>query len=32
MIEKGTEAARVAVEMANLVLAIDELEPAAENE
>ena len=32
MIEKGTEAARVAVEMANLVLAIDELEPASEDE
>ena len=32
MIEKGTEAARVAVEMANLVLAIDELDPASEDE
>ena len=32
MVEKGTEAARVAVEMANLVLAIDEMEPASEDE
>ena len=32
MVEKGTEAARVAVEMANLVMAIDELEPPEEDE
>ena len=32
MVEKGTEAARVAVEMDNLVMAIDELEPPEENE
>lgn len=32
MVEKGTEAARVAVEMANLVMSIDELEPPEENE
>ena len=32
MVQKGTEAARVAVEMANLVMAIDELEPPEEDE